>query len=266
MKKVLFIGLGHMGSALIKGILKNSNNNVEIFGYDAIKETQQKAIKNMEGLKSLKKLSEIQDKNIDFIVIGTRPIDVEPLCKEIDELDINKKTIICMANAVTIDNIQNCFINNKDVAVIRMMPNMNASIQKSVTALASKNASIEVMKFVTEMFQLCGLVENVSEDKFGTLTAISGCSPSYVISFFKAMTDYAIKSGFEKEQAFRIIEQVIIGSAMNASKSEVPLRTVVDQICVPNGSTIEGQKILDNKNFEQIVQEALLAADKKATN
>ncbi|AAT75401.1 1-pyrroline-5-carboxylate reductase [Mesoplasma florum L1] len=265
MKRVLFIGLGHMGSSLVKGVLKNSNNKIEVFGYDVIKEVQDKAIKNIQGLRPLKDISEIELKKIDYIVIGTRPIDVEPLCKNMDQLNIDGKTIICMANAVTIEDVQNNFVKNKKVSVIRMMPNMNASIQKSVTALATKNASNETMKFVSEMFELCGIVENIDEDKFGTLTAISGCSPSYIISFFKAMTDYAIDKGFEKEQAFRIIEEAIIGSVMNASKSEVELRTMVDQICVPNGSTIEGQKILDNKNFEKIIQEALTAATKKAT-
>ncbi|WP_106078783.1 pyrroline-5-carboxylate reductase family protein [Mesoplasma coleopterae] len=266
MKKVLFIGLGHMGSALVKGILKNPNNGIEVFGYDVIKEVQEKALKNINGLNFLNDISDIETKDIDFIVIGTRPIDVEPLCKKIDELNINGKTIICMANAVTIDTVQNCFKQNENVSVIRMMPNMNACIQKSVTALATKNASDEKMNFVRKMFELCGIVENVSEDKFGTLTAISGCSPSYIISFYKAMTDYAIANGFEKEQAFRIIEEAIIGSVINASKSEVTLRTMVDQICVPNGSTIEGQKVLDNKGFENIIKEALTEACKKAVS
>lgn len=266
MKKVLFIGLGHMGSSLVKGILKDPKNSLEVYGYDAIKEVQDKAINNIENLKPLYDLNEVESEKIDFIVIGTRPIDVDPLCENLDKLNMNGKTIICMANAVTIDRIQNSFKNNNNVSVIRMMPNMNAAVQKSVTALATKNATEKQLFFVLEIFKLCGIVEIVGEEKFGVLTAISGCSPSYVISFFKGMTDYAISNGFEKEQAFRIIEQAIIGSVVNAEQSKAELRTLIDQICVPNGSTIEGQKVLDNNGFENIIKEALKAAEKKATS
>ncbi|ATZ17651.1 pyrroline-5-carboxylate reductase family protein [Mesoplasma melaleucae] len=265
MKKVLFIGLGHMGSALIKGVLSKKEHKIEVYGYDAIKEVQEKALANISALKAFNDLKEVESENIDFVVIGTRPMDVEPLCENLDKLNMDGKTVICMANAVTIDRVQNSFKNNKNVSVIRMMPNMNASIQKSVTALATKNASPEQLKFASKMFELCGIVELISEDKFGTLTAVSGCLPAYAFTFFKGLTDYAVEKGFNRDQAYRIAEIAVIGSIMNAANAKTDLRTMIDQICVPNGSTIEGQKVLDNDGFEDILKKCLAAAEKKAS-
>ncbi|ASZ08809.1 hypothetical protein CK556_00305 [Mesoplasma chauliocola] len=266
MKKVLFIGLGHMGSSLVKGVLSDKNHLIDVYGFDAIKEVQEKVISDIPELKSLKDLKEIEIRNIDVIVIGTRPIDVDPLCENLDELDLKNKVIVCMANAVTIDRLRNKFKNNKDISLIRMMPNMNASIQMSVTALATQNATKEHLKLVSDLFSLCGIVELVDEEKFGTLTAISGCLPAYSFTFLKGIVDYAVQNGFEKEQAYRIVETAIIGSIKNATNSKIDLRKMIDQICVPNGSTIEGQKVLDENKFEEILKKCLDAANKKATN
>lgn len=265
MKNILFIGLGHMGSSLVKGILANDTFDAKVYGHDAFKELQDKVVNSLDKLSALNNLEEIVSNNIDVIVIGTRPDAVDSLCSDLDKLDLNGKTIVCMANAVDIERLEANFKNQKDLTIIRMMPNMNASLRESVTAIAYKKADKEKLDFVIEMFKCCGIVEIVEEDKFGTLTAISGCLPSYVISFFKAITDYAVEKGFEKDQAFRIVETAIIGSIKNSANSNVELRTMVDQICVPNGSTIEGQNVLDSEGFEELIKKCLSAAEKKAT-
>ncbi|AUB32068.1 pyrroline-5-carboxylate reductase family protein [Spiroplasma floricola] len=266
MKKILFIGLGHMGSSLVKGILANNNFKAKIYGYDAFKDLQDKIVNSLDKLTAINSLEEIESEGIDVIVIGTRPDAIDSLCSQLDKLNLKWRTIVSMANAVDIERLESNFKNQKDLTIIRMMPNMNASIRESVTAIAHKDASKEKIDFVVEMFQNCGIVEIIEEVKFGTLTAISGCLPSYVISFFKAITDYAIEKGFEKEQAYRIVETAVIGSIKNCANSGIDLRTMVNQICVPNGSTIEGQKVLDNDGFENIIKKCLKAADKKATS
>ncbi|PPE04895.1 pyrroline-5-carboxylate reductase [Entomoplasma ellychniae] len=264
MEKVLFIGLGHMGASLVKGVLQNNKEDIEVYGFDAIKEVQQKALNEISNLKSISEISDIKKLQINCIVIGVRPIDVKELCEQIDNLNLANITVICMANAVSISDLQKSFQKSKTISIIRMMPNMNASIQKSVTALATNNASADQLEFAKNLFKNCGIVEIIDENKFGTFTAISGCSPSYVISFYKAMTEYATENGFSKEQSFEIIKQTIIGSILNVSDPKLDLRKKIDQICVPGGSTIEGQKILDSEKFEKIVKKALKAADQKA--
>ncbi|AUM62970.1 pyrroline-5-carboxylate reductase family protein [Spiroplasma monobiae] len=265
MKNILFIGLGHMGSSLVKGILSNENFKDNIFGHDAFKELQDKVVNSLDKMNALDSLDEIETKGIEVIVIGTRPDAVDGLCESLDKLDLKGKTIVSMANAVDIKRLESNFKNQKDLTIIRMMPNMNASLNQSVTALAHNNANKDKLKFVVDMFESCGIVEIIDEDKFGTLTAISGCLPSYVFTFFKAITDYAIEKGFEKDQAFRIVETAIIGSIKNGANSQVELREMVEQVCVPNGSTVEGQNVLDNEGFENIIKRCLQSAENKAT-
>ncbi|WP_339020710.1 pyrroline-5-carboxylate reductase family protein [Spiroplasma endosymbiont of Atherix ibis] len=234
MKNILFIGLGYMGSSLVKWIIANKNFKVKLYGHDAFKELQDKIVNSLDNLTAMDSLEEIESEKIDFIIIGTRPNAIDELCLQLNKLNLKGKTIVSMANAINIEQLEFNFKNQSDLTIIRMMLNMNASLRQSVTAIAHKNAKKEKLNFVVKLFQNCGIVEI----NFGTFIAISGCLPSYVISFFKSITDYAIEKGFKKEQAFRIVETAIIGSIKNCSNSEVDLRTMINQICVPNGSTI----------------------------
>lgn len=266
MKKVLFIGLGHMGSSLIRGILKNPNPRAEIYGYDAFKDLEIKLVQELPNLKLLKDLSEIDSLKIDVIVIGTRPDAVGALCAELKQIDLTNKTIICMANSVSIAQLSSYFGEVQGLTIIRMMPNMNAALQMSVTAIAHNNQNIEHVDFVVELFKACGIVELIAEEQFGVFTAISGCLPAYVFTFFKGIVDFAQANNFGKAQAFRIVETAIIGSVKNGATSNIDLQTMINNICVPNGSTIEGQKVLEADGFAEILQKCLAAATKKASH
>ncbi|ALD66819.1 pyrroline-5-carboxylate reductase family protein [Spiroplasma cantharicola] len=262
MRKVLFIGLGHMGSSLFKGILKNKKIEAVFYGYDTFKELQDKVINSVDRAKTLNNLEEIISIDINYIIFAVRPIDFDELCDNLNKLDLTNKTIISMVNAIEIEDLKSKFKQHQNLKIIRIMPNMNASIQKSVTAIAHSNVAKEELDFVIKMFESCGIVELIEEKNFATFTAISGCLPAYVFTFFKAITDYGIQNGIEKEKVFRIVEQSIIGSIENASNSGIELKDMIASICVPNGSTIQGQKVLEDNDFEQIIKKCLEQADK----
>ncbi|WP_339033989.1 pyrroline-5-carboxylate reductase family protein [Spiroplasma endosymbiont of Cantharis rufa] len=262
MNNILFIGLGHMGSSLFKGVLKNKQIKAKFYGYDTLKDLQDKVIKSVSGANSLNNLEEIVSKNINYIILAVRPIDFDKLCQNLNRLDLTNRTLISMVNAIEIEEIKLKLEMQKNLKIIRIMPNMNASIQKSVTAIAYNSAAKEELDFVIKMFESCGIVELIEEKNFATFTAISGCLPAYVFTFFKAITDYGIENGIEKEKVFRIVEQSIIGSIKNAANSQMELKEMIDSICVPNGSTIEGQKVLYEYKFQEIIKKCLQQAEK----
>lgn len=264
MKKALFIGLGHMGGALVSGIGKNPKANVELYGYNREIEKAKALARKIPQLQILKELHELESKEIDIIVIGVRPVDFDDLCKTLNKYNLQGKTIISMVNAVNLTEMKNQFKDQKDVSFVRIMPNMNASIQESVTAIAGLDIQPNELKFIKKMFENCGTVVGVSEAKFASFAAIAGCLPAYVFTFYKAVVEYAQSHGFNHKEAMEIVGQAITGSVHNAETSQDTLAKMIEQICVPNGSTIEGQKVLEANDFEGIIKRALKAANDKA--
>lgn len=257
--KILFIGTGHMGSALISGIKSNKEFKDDIFIFNRTYQTSLEVFKKY----NVTPIEKLEHLNYDVVVLGVRPNGFKELSTELQKFELKNQTFVTMINALSIKETAEMLSNNK-LNVIRIMPNMNAAIKKSVTAYATNNIHPEVTKFVIDMFSNCGSMEKVDEDNFPTFTALAGCSPSYIFTFLNGFYKYATDNGFSKEQAYRIIKDSVIGSVEYSMSSEEPFEKLIESVCVPNGSTIEGQKILEKNNFQDIIIKALEAAKKKS--
>lgn len=258
--KILFIGLGHMSSALIKGIIKNKNE-FEIYGnhYD---ENKLNIICNNLGIKPMFNLKKITE--IDIIVLGVKPNQLAAVGEKLKDLDLSKKTIVSMLSGVSIEKIKNNLLGSNHI--VRIMPNINAEIQKSNTGLCSNDLQNINTKNTEKLFSLCGSVEYVTEDLFTQFTVSAGCMPAYVLLFAKAFSQASTKSGIDEKQAVKIILETIIGTAQFALKSEKTLQELINSVCVPGGITIEGLNVLLKTNFEENIEAAFNAAIKKDKN
>lgn len=261
MEKVLFIGLGNMGSSLVHGILKNNDLHAEIYGYDHTDRSQTKALSENPRLRGLRSLEDINKFNIDTIVLGVRPENTEPLLRQIASLGVAGKTIISMVGNVSLDYLSEFFPHSH---VLRILPNMNAKIQKSITAITTKNAPQEVIDFVDQLFRNSGSTIFIDEDKWSTFSAIAGSAPAFVFLFYHAMIDFALNHGFDIKDAYQIIGDMIVGSVHRAMNSSLDLNTLAEMIATPGGSTAKGMRILEKNHFEEVIELALEATRKKA--
>lgn len=261
MKKVLFIGLGHMGSALVEGILKNKNLGVEIYGFDHSDAVLTKALSQNSALKGIRNLEDINKFKIDTIVLGVRPEHVETLAKKIASLGVADKTIISMVGNANLNYLSRFFPHSH---VVRILPNINATVQHSTTAITSNNASPEVIEFVDVLFKNLGPTFHIDESKLAAFSAMAGSAPAFVFLFYHAMINFAISHGFTVKEAYQIIGDMIIGSVNKALDSSIDLTELANMIATPGGSTAKGLKVLQKNHFEEIVETALESTRKKA--
>ena len=81
--------------------------------------------------------------------------------------------------------------------------------------------------------------------------------------FIDALARAGVKHGMRKDQALQIATQSVLGSAkMIAESSEHPWE-LVDRVCSPGGTTIEGVLSLKADGLETAVQNAVDAAVEK---
>ncbi|WP_026389141.1 pyrroline-5-carboxylate reductase family protein [[Acholeplasma] multilocale] len=259
---LLFIGVGHMATSLIKGIKKTSSD-VNIF----INNREKTLAKATElGVHPLEDLKAINNKNIDAIIIGVRPNSLNELSTILDEIDLSNITIVSMLSGVEISTLESAFIKNRNLHLVRIMPNLNAEINMSVTGMCSNGLSEEMDKSIKSVFENCGKVELIDEDLFSEFTIAAGCLPAYVFHILDSYIKATVNSGIDEKTAKRIILNTFEGSVKNASQNTSPLPMMVEQVCVPGGITIEGLKVLEVKKIDEIIEEsfqAALARDKK---
>ena len=254
-----FIGTGNMATAIIKGIVASDMLKGEDIAVYDIAEDKAKALAEEYGVKVFDSENDIA-KNCDKVVLSVKPNVFPLLLSKIDaELKECNPLIISIAAGKTIDFISGCL--SYDAKIVRVMPNINAKVAGAVSAYCGKeNVSEDELEFVRALCESFGIAVNINENLFSTYSAIGGCSPAFVYMFIDSLARGAVKNGMPKSQALEVAAGAVLGSAKMILESDEHPWALVDQVCSPGGTTIEGVTSLKNDGFESAVMNAVQAA------
>lgn len=254
-----FIGTGNMATAIIKGIVSSKLlKGEQIAVFDILTQKSQE-LADEYGVKVLSSENEIA-KTCDTVVLSVKPVIFEPLLAKIDEdLKQNNPLIISIAAGKDINFIQNQL--SFEAKIVRVMPNINALVGAAISAYCvSSKVSEEEINFTHELCSSFGRAIAVDEKLFSIYGVIGGCSPAFAYMFIDSMARAAVKNGMPKDMALEICAASVLGSAKLILESGEHPWELVDKVCSPAGTTIEGVASLQKNAFESTVGEAVEAA------
>lgn len=263
--KIGFIGAGNMGSAVFKGFIKNNAVKAEdIYVYRLNKEKLMKDVEEF-GINPVDTYEELIEKT-ECIFLAIKPNKFNEVLPKISHKLREKNSLtVSMAAGKTIESIEQLL--GYKAPIIRMMPNINAQICLSATAYCcNEKVTKEQLEFVKKCLEAIGMTTEVEESKFATFTAIAGCSPAYVYMFIEALAKGALKAGMNKKQALDIASYAVFGSAKMFIESDMHPNQLIDKVCSPGGTTIEGVCTLDEYKFTSGIVKAVensIEKDKK---
>ncbi len=252
-----FIGLGNMASAIIKG-MKNSGNFEDdvICGYNRSFD-KTRILSDSFGLSACESEIDVAEKS-DVIILSVKPQMLDAVIEKIVPYVTCSKTVITIAAGKRIDYYSSYFGN--EIGIIRIMPNMNASIGKSVTALCpSANASERQIEIARSIFATVGTVHIIEEKLFSAFTALCSSGGAFITMFIDAASDAGVQAGIPRPLAVALVSEMVSGTAGLISESGEHPCAVQNKICSPGGTTIEGVLKLKELGFESAIQKALRA-------
>ena len=256
MTKIGFVGIGKMATAIIAGLDKEKYD-VQISSRDKAETTEKAAELSVTAAASHQEL--INDS--DIIILSVKP---QVLPGVLADLDIpTGKTLVSIAAGLTLDKLAELAHTDKQ-AIIRIMPNINATIGQSTSAIVG-NAYVsgETYDFVKGIFANVGSVHDIAEKDFSTFAAIAGSSPAYIYMFIDAMSRAAVLQGLPKDTATKIVAETVAASAnMLLSSGENPW-SLVDKVSSPGGTTVAGVVSLEHDGFVTAVIDAITATVEK---
>ncbi len=258
--KIGCIGSGTMGGALMQAIAKKvGGKNVFVTDVDYAK-AEDFALK-INGT-ALKTNPEIAEKS-DVIFLAVKPAYVQSVLKEIKERITNSKLIISMAAGVTLSTLEEAA--GKDVHIIRIMPNLPATVGEAMIALSLNSfVTDEESLLAKTLLDSAGKAEIVPEKLMDGVTAVSGSGPAYAFLFIEALADAAVRFGLPRSQAYIYAAQTLRGAATMALEDGRSISELKDAVCSPAGTTIEGVVALEKCGFRNAVIEAATAAFNKS--
>src|SRR5690625_2511614 len=198
--KISFVGAGSMAEAVIAGIVNTKFlNKDQVYVINKENKERLEELKNKYGV-MIDTSREKVIQGADIIVIATKPYDVEAATKEIAPFVSEDQLIISVVAGVSTEQIAKNL--NKDIAVIRTMPNTSATIGYSATAVCKGTyATDEHLKQAVRLFEAIGTVSVVEEEQMHIVTGISGSGPAYIYYLVEAMERAAMEEGLDEQTA-----------------------------------------------------------------
>lgn len=258
-----FIGLGNMASAIIRGMYNNGFFTVHsVCGHNRSREKTD-ILAEETGLIPCDSNIEVVSKS-DVIVLAVKPQFMEDVLNEIAPAVTPDKLYITVAAGKTLEWYAPFL---KHCPIVRTMPNINSVVGMSATAITPNDfVTKNQLSIAEEMFSAVGEVYPISEKLFSAFSALCGSSVAFTFMYMDALASAGVKAGFPKKQALEFAMQSVAGCAVMLSASGKSPSELVDMICSPGGTTIEGVHKIRELGFENAVYkgiDAIIEKDKK---
>lgn len=258
--KIGFIGAGNMATAIIGGLLSADFNASDICVFDMDKAKLSSF--ESRGVTVCTNSCEVTSAG-DIIVLAVKPQNYSEVISEIASVSDVNKTFVSIAAGITIDFVRKGLGLN--VPVVRVMPNTPLLVGKGATAICfSDNVTEDAKEITTKMFSSSGVVSKFTEDKMDAIISVNGSSPAYFYLFAKAMADYAVSVGIDRDSAMTLICAAMEGSAEMLRSSGDDPDTLIKKVSSKGGTTIEALNKFYEHNFEGAVYDAMAACTKRA--
>ncbi len=254
MKKIGFIGMGNMASAIAGGIIKSNfikGNRVYAFDID-----QEKLMKMNHEFNLISCESEIDlVEKVDIVVLAIKPNIVDEVIVKIkDKLD--DKAVISIVAGYDNEKFNQLLLPS--TRHLSVMPNTPALVLTGMTLLEKENSlTATELEFVVEMFSSIGEVLILPSYQMKAGGSISGCGPAFVYMFIEAMADGGVSLGLPRDVAYKLASQTLIGSGMMQKETAMHPGILKDQVCSPGGITIKGVEALEENGFRNAVIKAV---------
>ena len=230
METITFIGNGNMAFAIADGL--KDNFDIEIVARDQQKSDnfEKKLGKNIK--KSLLDNFDISNKNIIFCV---KPANLQEVGKKLSGVANEFYSVLA---GTTLEDLKQ---NIKSIAYIRAMPNLAASVKKSITTLVGD----EVLKHkaITLFNSIGSTVWLNTQKELDIATALSGSGPAYLALVHEALCDGAVKQGMKRVDAIEVANGLFegFGDLISTTHSAI----LKDGVMSPGGTTAAGYSALE---------------------
>ena len=248
MKNVLLFGYGKMGSSIARGwMIKKLNFNVFIIE----KQPTLRKIASNDGFKvyeNIERLKETQKSKVfEIIFLAVKPQQMEETVKSFSKFNLIKTVFVSIAAGLSFSWFRNKL--NKEVKIVRAMPNLPASIGFGVTGYCkSKNLSEEENKDVYALLSAFSKVIYLrNESLIDNVTAISGSGPGYIFYLVEALSQIGVDHGLSMKDAKTLANETLIGSARLIEVSNIDPKILKKNVTSPGGTTEAGLLVLESE-------------------
>ncbi len=261
-RKIGVIGTGNMGGALISGLIYSRSSIPDNIICSDIRKDKLKSIKGAYGVVTTSNNLDVVRAS-EIVIYAIKPQIMASILKETAaSLDMSK-VIISIAAGVPLAAIESCL--NKDLRVIRVMPNIAASVKEGAAAIAAGTHVLkDDLKIAKAIFDSVGKSVIIEEELMDTITGLSGSGPAYIFLIVDALADAGVKMGLSREDALFLSGQTVLGAAKLLMETKEHPGKLKDRVTSPGGTAIAALHTLEQGGLRTTLINAVEVATKRS--
>lgn len=247
-----------MAGAIIRGMAGGGFRGENIWVYDT-DEDKLNALYEDCGI-TICPSGESVASGVDTLVLAVKPQVLPAVLPALSAtLHRSRPLVISIAAGKTLDSLEE--LMGEGLPLVRVMPNINAKVNESISAFCGNRLTEEGHKAVVRrIFEAVGEVVELEERLFSAFSVIASCSPAYTLLYVDALAQAGVQFGIPKPLALKIASQAVLGTTRLLQETGEHPRALADQVCSPGGTTIAGVCSLQKDAFEAAVVAAAQAS------
>lgn len=269
--KIVVIGYGNMGQALVNGLTKTSSSPIIIcdkFRNDAVDKTLKHFATQVSFLdphQAQMSKGRVVLSQQDTVLLAVKPqnlIDAAEVWKPVFFTSNSKPLVVSILAGTPIDHISKHFDGS---VVARAMPNIAATVDCAATALClCPNATEADTERAQKIFNSIGKTWIVPEHLMNAVTGLSGSGPAYIYMVIEALSDGGVKMGMPRKLALELAAQTVLGAAKLVQETGAHPAVLRDQVTTPGGTTISAIHELERHGLRPMLISAVVTATKRS--
>jgi len=253
-KKIGFIGVGNMGGAIIKGLVKL--DGVEVHGTDL--NTQALEVLSREHGVIAHPDAVALVEACDYVVLAIKPQHAQNVVQSLSAKLDEQTCLVSIAAGINRNTL--CEWSGNICPVVRIMPNTAALVSKGVYAICLDDERLteEQKAFIPDAFASIGQVHVLAENQFDAFTAVVGAGPAYVMYFMEALVESGVYLGLPRAQATEMVQALFEGSVKLVMDTNEHMSVLREMVTSPAGSTIRSLAHFDRMAIRGSILDAVV--------
>jgi len=242
---ITFIGNGNMALSIAQGLKEIFD--IEVVGREM---TKLDKFESSLGVTIKKAIYEDFDMTDKKIILCVKPANLQEVGLRLKGI---AKELYSVLAGTTVSALKE---NIKAKATVRVMPNLAASVGKSMTTMTGDST---LRKDSEELFKAIGITLWLGTEKeLDIATGVAGSGPAYLALIHEALCDGAVKQGLKRSEAIKVANGLFSGFGELINTIHPAL--LKDGVMSPGGTTAAGYAALEKGNVRNSCINAVEAA------
>jgi pyrroline-5-carboxylate reductase len=255
--KILLVGCGNMGNALLAG-WRNAGLLTESYVVEPTLAHAQEGVSFVSDAAAIP--SNFQP---NIIVLAVKPQVLAEVLPAYAHF-AGQVPFLSIAAGKTMAFLERHI--GPQAAIVRAMPNLPVTVGRGVSACCANAAATQAHRTIaTALLQAVGSVRWVEESQIDAITALSGSGPAYVFLLAETMARAGETLGLPPDLAATLARETIAGAAEMLHRSPDPAEALRTRVTSKGGTTEAALRILlENDALFSIYARAMQAAVNRA--